>query len=423
MTENVNLFHERVDDIPLLIGLTHRLRLPALLDRHLGNHGNPQGLSTGWLTTVWLAYILSEGAHCKSKVEQWVQRHRQTVERLVDHPMRAGEFHDDRLGLVLHRLSAPATWANVETALWHATVAVYEFALRGIRLDSTTTYGYPTVTEEGVMQYGYSTDSRPDVPQVKLMAAAAEPSGHLLACDVHPGQAADDPLSLPLIARVRQMMNCSGLLYVGDCKMAALATRADIVAHGDFYLMPLPLTGEPATEGEDWIGKVGDGNQGVDLIWDEERVLGGGYACERQRSAEGELTPEKKPIEWTERVQVIRSLERATQQAKHREKRLDKAEKAVQALTPAPGRGKRHYRDEAALEQAISHVLEQYAVVDRLAGTGQREEKSVTRYVGRGRGSFTRPQRTEISVRSVMTAVKRNTAALQRRAPRLGWGV
>ena len=81
------------------------------------------------------------------------------------------------------------------------------------------------------MQHGYSKDHRPDLPQLKLMAAAAEPSGHLLACDVLAGHNADDPLYLPMLARVRQIVGKSGLLYTGDSKMAALETRADIVAH------------------------------------------------------------------------------------------------------------------------------------------------------------------------------------------------
>jgi transposase len=63
MAEKYELIHERVDDIPLLMGLTQRLRLPEILDKHLGNHGNHQGLSNGWLATVWMAYILSEGDH------------------------------------------------------------------------------------------------------------------------------------------------------------------------------------------------------------------------------------------------------------------------------------------------------------------------------------------------------------------------
>jgi len=54
-----------------------------------------------------------------------------------------------------------------------------------------------------VMQRGHSKDHRPDLPQLKVMAAAAEPSGHLIACDVHAGQWADDPLYTPLLQRVR----------------------------------------------------------------------------------------------------------------------------------------------------------------------------------------------------------------------------
>jgi transposase len=106
------------------------------------------------------------------------------------------------------------------------------------------------VTDEGVMQRGHSKDHRPDLPQLKLMAAAAEPSGHLMACEVHPGQCADDPLYTPLLQRVRRIVGRPGVLYAGDCKMAALATRAEITAHHDFYLMPLPLPGETATQVE-----------------------------------------------------------------------------------------------------------------------------------------------------------------------------
>ena len=88
MTENINLIHERVDDIPLLIGLAKKLHLPEILDSHLGNHGHSQGLSNGWLATVWLAYILSEGDHRKSTVADWAMGHQQTLESLLEQPIR-----------------------------------------------------------------------------------------------------------------------------------------------------------------------------------------------------------------------------------------------------------------------------------------------------------------------------------------------
>jgi transposase len=77
-------------------------------------------------------------------------------------------------------------------------------------------------TEDGVMQHGYSKDHRPDLPQLKPMAAAAEPSGHLLASDVLSGDKADDPLYLPMVERVRQIVSKPEFLYAGDSKMSAL---------------------------------------------------------------------------------------------------------------------------------------------------------------------------------------------------------
>jgi transposase len=66
------------------------------------------------------------------------------------------------------------------------------------------------------MQRGHSKDHRPDLAQLKLTAAAAQPSGQLVACDVLPGQVADDPQYLPLIDRVRRAAGQTGLLYVGN---------------------------------------------------------------------------------------------------------------------------------------------------------------------------------------------------------------
>jgi Mycothiol maleylpyruvate isomerase N-terminal domain len=121
-----------------------------------------------------------------------------TLEPLLGHPIREVECSDDRLGGVLSRLSDDATWDAIERDLWTATVTVYERELAGMRLDSPTSYGYHRVVDEGVMQRGQSKDHRPDLPQLQLMAAAAAPAGHLIACDVHAGQCADDPLYTPL---------------------------------------------------------------------------------------------------------------------------------------------------------------------------------------------------------------------------------
>ena len=243
MDTTLHLTHERVDDVPLLLGFLIQLRFPQLLDQHLVPHPHHQGLSHGWLISLWIAYILSHADHRKSHVRDWANDLRHTLEATTGQTLRDVDFSDDRLTLVLARLSHPETWDRIETDLWGGTCEVYALPVERIRLDSTTSYGFHTIVAGGLMQLGHSKDHRPDLPQFKLMAAAAEPSGQLIATTVHPGDAADDPLYLPIIERVRALLGRTGLLYTGDCKMAALETRAEIAARGDFYLTPLPLTG------------------------------------------------------------------------------------------------------------------------------------------------------------------------------------
>ena len=149
-----------------------------------------------WLITVWIASILSRADHRKSPVQAWAQDLQHTLETLIDQPIRPVEFGDDRLTLVLKRLSDPAAWEALEADLWHTHCDVYALPVERVRLDATTSCGYHTVTDDGLMQLGHSKDHRPDLAQFKLMAAVAEPTGLYLAGDIHPGHAADDPLYL-----------------------------------------------------------------------------------------------------------------------------------------------------------------------------------------------------------------------------------
>ena len=314
MDTSLQLTHERVDDVPVLLGFLIKLGFPRALDRHLPAHPLHEGLSNGWLITVWITFILSQADHCKSHVRDWAADLHHTLESVTGQPFRPVDFTDDRLTLVLQRLSDPMVWARLEADLWQSTCNVYELPVERIRLDSTTSYGYHTVTEGGLMQLGHSKDHRPDLPQLKLMAAAAEPTGLLVASDVHPGDAADDPLYLPLIRRVRELLGQTGLLYTGDCKMAALETRAEVDAQGDFYLTPLPMTGETQREFGAWVDAAISGPMRQQLV--EIRIgselVGVGYEFERSQTAPWGSMEHT----WTERVLIVRSESIAENQAR-----------------------------------------------------------------------------------------------------------
>src|SRR6516162_5177079 len=284
MAATLELTHERVDDVPLLLSFLIQLRLPEVLDRHLPPHPLHQGLSNGWLITVWVVYILSQADHRKSPVQARADGLRHALETLIDQPLRPVELSDDRLTLVLHRLSDPVAWHELEADLWRTQCDVYALPpVERVHLDATTSYGYHAIDDDGLMQLGHSKDHRPDLPQIKLVAAAAQPGDLFLAGDVHPGNAADDPLYLPLYRRVRALLGRDGLLYVGDCKMAALETRAAIAAAGDFYLTRLPLTGEVAAQFPAWVEAALTGEAAAEVveIRSEEELIARGYEFER----------------------------------------------------------------------------------------------------------------------------------------------
>jgi hypothetical protein len=57
--------------------------------------------------------------------------------------------------LVLKRLSDLAVWQELESSLWRTQCEVYTLPpVERIRLDDTTTYGYHTVEDGGLMQLG-----------------------------------------------------------------------------------------------------------------------------------------------------------------------------------------------------------------------------------------------------------------------------
>src|SRR3954465_2860022 len=121
----LELAHERVDDVPLLLGFLIQLKLPEILDRHYPAHPLHQGLSNGWLITVWIAYILSRADHRKSPVQDWAQNLQHTPQATIGQDIRPGEFSDDRLPLALKRLDADAPWEALEDDLWHTHCDVY----------------------------------------------------------------------------------------------------------------------------------------------------------------------------------------------------------------------------------------------------------------------------------------------------------
>lgn len=415
---------ERLDDIPLLISLQQQLGLDAVIDEAIERHWLHQGLSIGQLVIGWTAYILSESDHRKVAVEDWAVEHQQILSELLGTPLRRTDFTDDRLSQVLTHLAKEEAWQIIEQQLWQNSVSVYRLTPERVRLDASRFSGYHTPLD-GLMQHGYNPDT-PHQAQVKLMAASIDlgTSGHLCATEVVSGEKADDPLYLPMIRRLRKTFFESGLLYIGDSKMSAIEIRAELAQAGDFYLVPLAKVGDVPKHFDQWVNDMVTGSQNATLIYNTDaqgqrtELIAAGYQTTRPQQI---ALPSGKTYTWEERILVVRSLSEAKKQLATLERRIENAAKALLALTPEPGRGRRQIRRKLELIDNADAILAEHDVSDYLRYTFVRQQSVKTRYIGRGRGSKTREKRQTRTTRYQMTAVLRDEAAIMAAFCQMGW--
>src|SRR5437867_1223174 len=412
---------ERVDDVALLIGQMVKMSLPEVLDRHIPRHWKQRRVSWGWTAVIWLAYILTEGDHRKVSVEAYITGMHHTLSHLTGQRIEPLDFSDDRLSHLLTHLSRATYWHQIEEDLNARSIEVYALSQDVIRCDATTVSGDHDVTDGGLVQFGHSKDD-PSRPQIKVMTGSLDPLGLPLATDVLSGERADDGLYIPLIERIEAGLNTTGLLFVGDCKMSALAIRAYVAGHQHFYLSPLPLTGTSAEAMVEWI------TEGIrqDRAGQLERMVRTDHRGDEVLVAKGYEVEkicalDDGKAEWTERVLVVRSPVHAARQAAGLERRLANAEKNLAALTPARGRGKRQITEEAKLVAAIDKVLKEQRVEGLLRIAWEQQIERQTPYVGRGRGSAKRTQRVIEKIRYQITRIARQEGPIAALTERFGW--
>jgi transposase len=408
---------ERVDDIPLLLAQLGKMEVASLLDQHFPMHGNWQGLSFGEVAVVWLAFILSQGDHRLNSVQGWAAGLLMTLRVCLGLPgLRELDVSDDRLGVVLERLGGDeAAWEADERAQNATLLRVYDLTARRVRLDSTTAKSDVSVNEGGLFQFGHSKEHRPDLPQLKISLSTLDPLGLPLSTTVVSGERADDPLYVPEIRKVQASLGRHGVLYVGDGKMAALETRADLAASQDHYLCPLPAVQMPAAALQALLAPVWTGEQTLtpvhrapETVSDQPQHIANGFSYTiRLTSAEG--------LQWSEQRLVVQSLKHAAAQQQRLDQRLQQAEQALAGLNP---RGRGHpRRDETQMRAAVDDILARHDVAGLL-----RIDVQVDTHTTRTRAYLARPAR-EVTTLTIRVRATRDPRAYEERVRGLGWRV
>ena len=301
-------------------------------------------------------------------------------------------------------------------------IRVYDLKRSPIRLDGTTVAVYHDTEGNTLFRHGHSRDHRPDLAQFKVMLATLDPMGMPLATLVVAGNQADDGLYVPAIRRARPIVGQGGRLYIGDVKISALGTRAFVHAGGDYYLTSLARTGKVAELLSSLLQPVWEKKQRLQRIYapgadasdhpdDKPKLLALGYETTRKQEAQvdGQI------IVWQERVLVTYSPVLARSARKGLAKRLERAEQALLASTPPPGRGRRQWDDLEALQKAAQGISKKHRVQGLLEAQYHQEVKHRT-----VRKYRDRPARTEEQVRYVVQ-VKRNQTEISAARRLMGW--
>lgn len=422
--EGVIVNIERVDDLPVIYGLLQKMGIQAILDDVVTPHGNWEGLSPGWVMTIWLMHILSEHNHLMEPVQEWVSRHKYTLEGLTGQSIRELDFADDRLGICLKYLHEKEVWFAAEAQMGEHQIRVYHLSTDRIRLDATVgTVGHDP-SKHALFQVGKAKNGSYET-QFKIMLVSLDSLGMPLVVDVEPGNRADDGLYIPAYLRMKTIVKRDGLLIIGDSKMSAVATRAGIVAGNDYYLTP--LADRKDAHGlldkllEPWQGREDEAT----LIFfpedlpadgskpDPELAIARGFEVSRPQTAvvDGER------IVWEERLLVIRSFSYVETMQRGLHNRLDNAEAALLALTPARQRGKQQITDETSLLSEIKRIEKKHRVqgLFQISYVREEEERHIRKYKER-------PARIERKVRYQLT-VRRNQEAIAAAEFKAGWRI
>jgi len=423
--QELQLEIERVDDIPIIYGLLQKMGIQANIDRVIEAHGHWQGLSPGWVVTIWLMHILSTHSHCMVHVQEWVKEHLETLQRLSGQPVKELDFTDDRLALCLRDLQKRQNWTQIEAGIGRTTIRVFQLEAKNtVRLDASNGTVYHNPAKHTLFKVGKAKNGLYET-QFKLMLGSLDPFGFPLVADVVAGNRADDPLYVPCYRRVKETLNRNGLLLVGDSKMSALATRAVMVAGDDYYLMPLAhLKDEPELLDELLQGGS-NREEEMERIFLPEDIPANGddpdpelaiaYGFEVERSRVGWANGQKEV--WTERLLVVRSFNYMHTMQAGLYRRLNNAKKALRALTPQRGRGKRQIKDEESLYAAVERIEKKYRVKDLFDIDHEKEvtERKIRGYKGK-------PARVERKVRFQMS-VRRNQEAIADAEFKAGWRI
>ena len=413
---------ERIDELPLALGLLDRMGVAQAIDAHLGaGHGNRQGLSYGQLALGLSARIMTLRDHRLAPVERWSQEHPAVLSRLLGVSVGAKDFTDDRLADLVYALGSAAaeTREAIETTLGQHVVRAYHLPTEVGRADTTSVSVYHNRAEgaDGLLQFGKSKDHRPDLRQYVQALGTLDPAGLPLVSETLAGNTADPPVYLPVGRRMVNIIGHADWLFVGDSKLHSAQNIAEIHRAGGYLLTPLQMTGHMPDHFAAWLAQRPKRLTSITLpdTKGRQRRVGRGYEVSHTVTWQDPQTGEVVSVPL--RVFMVQRDQFKEKQIHDLHRRLTRAEAALNEFqarrcdTPAQC---------ADLETQVQALLTDHNVGDYLSVQVKWREVQLEKLVGGGRPGPNRRTRL-VQYREAHVSSRRKPAQIEAYEAAAGW--
>ena len=413
---------ERIDDLPLALGLLQRMGVPHVVDAHLGTgHGNRQGLSHGQLTHGLAGRIITAQDHRLSPLESWSQEHQDTLGHLLGVTVGDKDFTDDRLADLVYALGSarPEVREDMETALGQHLVRAYRLPTEVGRADTTTVSVYHERAEgaDGLLQFGKSKDRRPDLRQYMQALGTLDPAGIPLVSETLDGNFGDPQMYLPVWRRMVKVIGHPDWLFVGDSKLHSAQNLAEIHRAQGLLLTPLQMNGHMPEHFAEWLRQQPKHLTTITLpdANGSQRRVGCGYEVAHTLTWRDPESGETVTVPL--RVFLVQRESFKEKQIQDLQRRLARAQAAVNELN---GRRGDTPTEREALEAQVHALVAEHQVVDYLSVRVQWREQQVEEFVGPGRPG---PQRRKqvITYQRARVSCRRKPAQIRAYEEAAGW--
>lgn len=413
---------ERIDDLPLALGMLQRMGVPQIIDAHLGTgHGNRQGLSYGQLTHGFGGRIITAQDHRLVAVEPWAQEHQRVLSRLLGAPVGDKDFTDDRLADLLYAVgsASPEVREAIETDLGQHLVRAYRLPTEVGRADTTTVSVYHERAEGagGLLRFGKSKDRRPDLRQYVQALGTLDPAGIPLVSETLDGNFGDPQMYLPVWRRMVKVIGHTDWLFVGDSKLHSAQNIAEIHRAGGWVLTPLQMNGHMPERFAEWLRQQPKRLTAITLPDPNGCLRRVGYGYEVGYTLT--WTDPQSGVEVTVplRVFMVQRPSFKQKQIQGLQQRLARAQAALKELD---GRRCDTPPERADLEAQVQAIVAKHEVTDYLSVQVRWREQQIEKLVGPGRPE---PQRRKQVVTHQVAQVssRRKPAPIRAYEAAAGW--